>query len=159
MNGASATFTLTIPWWAYGAFCTGILGLVAGGYAAGRADRADARRTADIDTEYAPTLDRWRHLDRNNSGADATVWPVNSPASTPVVLPGWAVALDELTQVPAPTPILDTAAPLASTVGRAPAPGEPLTWFEEVSALRVALGHGRYTAELEKTTFLPGVAS
>ncbi|MFG1659021.1 hypothetical protein ACGFIY_21065 [Micromonospora chersina] len=158
MNGAHATFTITVPWWAYGAFCAGVLGLIAAGYVAGRLDRRDARQAAAVEQRFAPTLDRWRTVDQKPRHA-APEWPTNP------VEPRWAATVEAWGQprpaagYPRPPALTAEPHPRAAqpSVGRAEVPGEPLTWFEEIGAIRAALGHVRYAADAEETGYIPVV--
>ena len=59
---SSATFTVTVPWWAYGAFVAAVLGLVAGGYWFGFLHGRDARRDALLRRRFAPVLARWSQV-------------------------------------------------------------------------------------------------
>lgn len=58
----TATFSVTVPWWAYGAFTAGVLGLVAGGYWCGFLHGRDARRDALLRRRFAPVLARWSQV-------------------------------------------------------------------------------------------------
>lgn len=160
MTSAQATFTITVPWWAYGAFCASVLGLIAAGYAAGRADRRDARESAAIDRKFAPTLNRWRALDRNQAAVEgAAAWPVNGAE------PRWALVLESWGQprpavgYPAPPALTPEPDPRAAepAVGHAEVPGDPLTWWQEIDALRAACGHVRWAADVEETGYIPVV--
>ncbi|MEU8334869.1 hypothetical protein [Micromonospora tulbaghiae] len=55
----TATFTVTVPWWAYGAFVAAVLGLVAGGYVCGFLHGRDARADALARRRYRRLLARW----------------------------------------------------------------------------------------------------
>ena len=58
----TATFTVTVPWWAYAAFTAAVLGLVAGGYVCGFLHGRDARRDALLRRRFAPVLARWSQV-------------------------------------------------------------------------------------------------
>lgn len=171
-----ATFTITVPWWAYGAFCAAVLALLAGGYAAGRLDARDDRKAKAAEAEFAPTIQRWRALDQKpdqqsrpalakhhtpTAGGDVTAWPVNWPPAN------WAAALEKWGQprqpaaYPPPPPLTPEPDPRTTppTVGRAAVTDvAPLEWFEEISASNVALG-GRvhWAADDQDTTLLTAV--
>lgn len=160
MTAASATFTITVPWWAYGAACAAVLALIAGGYAAGRADRRDARQVTAVDQEFAPTIDRWRVLDHNHAAVEgAAAWPVNQAQ------PRWAVTLQAWGQprpaaYPCPPALAGEPDPRAAepTIGRATVTaGNPLDWWEQIDAMRAALGHVRWAADVEETGYIPVV--
>ncbi|MBM0235898.1 hypothetical protein JNW88_00150 [Micromonospora sp. ATA32] len=169
MTATHATVTITVPWWAYGAFSASVLGLIAAGYMAGRLDRRDARQVAAINREFAPTIRRWQALDEARTRMDAagerdhadvegaTAWPINHGR------PAWATALEVWGQprLPAgyPRPPALTPGPDPRTVGHAPvADVAPLDFGEQVSALNVALGGPiRWAADSEETGWIPAV--
>lgn len=174
MTAAQATFTITVPWWAYGACCAGVLGLIAGGYVAGRLDGRDNREANAMERRLAPTVNRWRAVDQNTSGRHAAIddhghadvegapaWPVNRAR------PGWADALEVWGQprrpagYPRPPALTAQPDPRAAepTSGRAPVTAvNPLEWWEEIAAMNVALGGPvRWAANAEETGWIPAV--
>ncbi|MFJ1539361.1 hypothetical protein ACIODS_12530 [Micromonospora chalcea] len=55
----SATFTVTVPWWAYAVFTAAVLGFAAACYGCGFLHGRDARRDALLRRRFAPMLARW----------------------------------------------------------------------------------------------------
>lgn len=179
------TMTITVPWWAYALFAVAVLALVAGGYVAGWLDGRDAGRRAAIDGRFAPVVHRWRAANamasklRPSSRArreERTAALVRARMGAAVARavawantadPGWAGLMQAWGRVrPAkgyPPPPELTPAPDPRTtpvaVGRAPvAAGRPLSWWEELDALNVALGgRVRWAANAEETGWIPAV--
>ncbi|MEU7170386.1 hypothetical protein ABZ949_02695 [Micromonospora tulbaghiae] len=55
----SATFTVTVPWWAYAVLTVAVLGFAAACYWCGFLHGRDARRDAVLRRRFAPMLARW----------------------------------------------------------------------------------------------------